>query len=689
MSLTFTTIRDAVRTQLARMCDENNKLFEVDLDKDKLWEVYLETIPAADNPIYRTRREYDCSCCRHFIKGIGNVVELKNRNITTVWDCETSDPKWNAVLKAMSDYVKSCPIRDVFITKDAYYGTERNYMLDEDGLSVTWDHFYYIVPSKFVWTKRNNYSIDTIDTQRSRYRDIRQVYKRSLDELKLEAVDTVLDLINQGSLYKGDEYKSMIQQFRTHKKCYDTLAEEDRDKYAWETAFTLPESVAKIRNTAIGTLLIDVSEDMDLEEAVKRYESVTAPTNYKRSKPIFTKKMLEDAQKTITELGYLDSLQRRYANVDDITVNNILFSNRDTAKRMAGAASLFDELEKEINPNPKKFDRVEEISIDKFIADVLPTVSEIEAYVESKHTPNFMSLIAPVHKDSKTMFKWNNNFSWAYAGNLTDSMKERVKSAGGKVDVDLRFSIQWNEEGVDNCDLDAHCKEPSGYEIYYASCRKPSYSPTKGQLDVDIISPGREIAVENITWANRKTMQDGSYKFFVHQFSGSVKKGFRAEIEFDGNIYSFDYPHGMRTGEKVEVAEVTLKNGQFLIKESLPSNCASKEVWGVHTNTFTPVTVVCYSPNYWDEQNGIGNKHYFFMLKDCVNPELPNAWYSEFLNSELYPAHRKVLEALSSKAHVLETNDQLSGIGFSSTLRNSLVLKVKSASIERILKVKF
>ena len=47
--------------------------------------------------------------------------------------------------------------------------------------------------------------------------------------------------------------------------------------------------------------------------------------------------MLEDAKKTITELGYLDSLQRRFANLDDITVNNILFSNRDAAKRIVGA----------------------------------------------------------------------------------------------------------------------------------------------------------------------------------------------------------------------------------------------------------------------------------------------------------------------------------------------------------------
>lgn len=684
MSLDFKIIRNAVITHFDEMCRNNQFLFTIDLDKDKLWELYLNSIPAEDNKIFRVRREFDCSCCRHFIKSFGNVVAIKDNNLVSVWDFETSDDRWNMVAKELSKYVKSFPVTNVFLSIGTTFGTDYNMDNKEIENPIKWEHFFVEVPKEYVFRSRYR---DTLDTKLGEYRDSRNVFKRSLEEFSLETIDTVLDLINQGSLYKGDEYKDRIVTFRKLRKEYDNAA--DKDLFTWEKSVSLDPAISRIRNTAIGTLLIDISEDLDLEEAVRKYEAVTAPSNYKRSKPVFTKRMLEDAQKTITELGYLNSLERRYANADDITVNNILFSNKDTAKRIQGGASgLFEELAKETSGSPKKFDRVEEIPIDKFINDVLPTVSEVKAYVEGKHMPNFMSLIAPVHPDSKTMFKWNNNFSWAYAGNVTDSIvKQNVKNAGGKVDGVLRFSIQWNDTGEwDRNDEDAHCIEPNGNHIYFRN----KVSLTHGNLDVDIIDPQKDVpAVENITWPDIRRMEEGVYKFFVHCYScRGGRSGFRAEIEFNGQIYAFDYSKPLRQDEKVQVAEVTLKNGQFTIKGLLPSNCSSREVWGIKTNEFTPVTVICYSPNYWDEQSGIGNKHYFFMLKNCVNPELPNAWYNEFLNSELYPNHRKVMEALGSKAHVVETDDQLSGIGFSSTIRNDLVVKIKGAT-ERVLKIKF
>lgn len=685
----FTEMRDRLMKYFGEMVKDVDHLFEVEVDKDELWNLYLDSFPKGTNEIYRERREHACSCCRQFIKTIGNAVVIRNNQITTIWDFRTDDSTYQPVLDALSSFIKSHAVSDIYVSKFKKIGILQNYEELENGKVQEWTHFYLELPDKFV--DRSSRSEGDI---KGSFRDTRNVFKRSIDEITMDAIDTILELINSNTLYKGEEWKGVLGEFKKYKKEYDKLTSDfEKDNYAWEQSVKAGITIGRIRNHSIGTLLVNVSEEMDLDTAVKKYEQIVAPANYKRPKAIYTKKMLEDAKKTITELGYLDSLQRRFANLDDITVNNILFSNRDAAKRIVGADDIFGEMEKDVAVNPRKFSKVDEISATDFIDKVIPTAKEVEVFVENKHDKNFVSMIAPCNKEAKTMFKWNNGLSWAYTGNITDSdMKQNVKAAGGNVDGVLRFSIQWNESGKDNSDLDAHCIEPTGNEIYFGNCRKPKISKLGGQLDIDITQPNTQMpgkaSVENITWLDKSRMKPGVYKFFVNQYAARGSKGFKAEVEFDGEIYSFEYNRPV--SGNVQVAEVTMdNNGNFTIKEKLSgsSTISSRNIWGVNTNQFVPVSVISYSPNYFDEQDGIGHRHLFFFLKDCVNTEEPNGYYNEFLKNEL-TEHKRVFEALGAKCHVEDAEDQLSGIGFSMTKRAELIVKVKGAT-ERIMKVKF
>lgn len=681
--VTFVEFRDKLIENFNTMSKSATHLFEIELDKDELWNLYLDSFPEGTNEIYRERREYDCSCCRHFIKSIGNVVFIINNKIHTIWEFDTESTTYQPVVDALDKYIKQFSVANVFYSSINFIGTIKNHEQLEDGTVKQWEHFYLELPEKFVY---NGYK--TINTVKGEMRAVKDVFKRSLEEITEDSVKTVLELIAQNSLYRGTEWNAALNKFLECKREYDAVPEGDRNNYLWVKSIEVGSVVGKIRNHSMGTLLVNISEGLELDTAVRKYESIVAPSNYKRPKPIFTKKMLEDAKNKISELGYMDSLERRFATLDDITINDILFANRNAKSRISGSLDVFEEMEKDIAVDPKKFSKVEEVGIKDFIDKVLPTAQSIELLFENKLSKNLVSLIAPKNKEAKSMFKWDNAFGWAYTGNITDSsMKENVKAAGGKVEGVLRCSIQWNDEGIHNrSDYDLHVKEPYGNHIYFGN--KSMIHESSGMLDVDIIHPQKDIpAVENIIYSDLNKMPKGTYRFFVHNYTKRIgDSGFRAEIEFNGEIYSFNYNKPLRNGENVVIAEVMFDGEKFTIKEKIPSSASSKEVWGLKTQQFVPVTAICYSPNYWSIGNGTGNQHVFFMLKDCVNTENPSAFFNEYLNNELNE-HRKVMEALGSKLAVVDADDQLSGVGFSLTKRSEVVVKV-NGSTSRVIKIK-
>jgi hypothetical protein len=165
--------------------------------------------------------------------------------------------------------------------------------------------------------------------------------------------------------------------------------------------------------------------------AVKSFETIVAPQNYKRTTAVVTPAMKNDALKTIEELGIENSLYRRFAVIEDISVNDVIYADRNAKKSMkdSGIKGILDSVVKEKLPKNSS-----KISIEDFINSVVPSADKIEINPENRHLNNLCSIIAPKFADAPNILKWDNNFSWAYKGGFTDSLKENVKSAGGNVE---------------------------------------------------------------------------------------------------------------------------------------------------------------------------------------------------------------------------------------------------------------
>ena len=665
--------------------DENGGVIDGPSTGDQLWAHYLASFPEGTNKMFRERTEYDCDNCRNFVRNLGAVIYMDKDGIKTVWDVEVEDPTYQHVADSMSALVKLLPISHPFVVEMPSYGCAKN---TSKITGETWHHFHGDVPKIFQWA--NNKS-DYVGQAKDDVNGLR----RSITEISDAAAEIVLDLIDQDSLYKGAEFRHSVELLIKLKQKYNKLkTDRDREIFLWLNC----SPKTRIHSKAIGTLLLDITGGEELEIAVKKFEAVVAGPNYKRSKALVTQKMIDEAQKTVEKLELETALPRRYAVREDISVNDVLFVDGSVKKQLLGGA--FDSI-KPTKKEVPKFDHAEDISIQDFIKKVLPKVDTVEAFVKNVHLPQMVSLLAPVHPDANPLFKWDNGFSWSYYGDMTDSdIRRAVQEKGGRVDGVLRFSHSWNYGKRNASLMDLHvfmpgCEHKNGKHDQYGHGQRVGWNNrtdriSGGVQDVDYVdrAPEGYVPVENITFPDLSRLKDGKYECKIHNWDlrAPTLGGFKAEIEFAGQIFEYEVDRPLENKEWVHVATVTLKKGVFSIEHHLPCNSVSKEQWGISTESWVPVDLITRSPNFWNDQK-IGHEHVFFMLKGCANEESSRGFYNEFLRDDLHQ-HRKVFEVVASQMRAPYSENQLSGLGFSVGQRHEMQVRVKG-SMSRILNIKF
>jgi len=703
---------EVIQTQFDKMC-ASGKLFRSSLTGQQVWDLYINGFEKKYNPIFRDPESsmHNCNLCKNFIRRYGNIVSIdENYNIITMFDVIV--PKeFITVAKSISDSLKITKISDVFfetfneLNSLPYESCNKNNDLFKLGIDKnvkrytkeeaekygvvkpeevkTFNHLHLKLPKQFV--DMGNKSIEAIMAD---FRDAKNVFQRAMQEIPLDTLNLVKDLINQGSLLDGQTHLYKIEQIIPLKKHYDYTEINKKNNWCWVNSYKL--QFAKFKNELIGVLCTELAEGKELNEACQAWNKRVDPANYMKAVAPITKKQIEEAKKFVEENGYEESFNRRFATIDDIKASEIFHVN--VGKGEIKPVSIFDGVKSTSTRHKRsEFEGIDEVSIEKFMKDILPECTSVEAYLSNKHEGNLVSLTTANIKESKPIFKWTNNYSWTFNGNLAgkSQIKEAVKTAGGRVDGILRFSMIWNDtDGQDNSDLDAWCEQPNretiGFSTGFRKDRGNAFSSLKGQLDLDNTCPSGKMAIENIYFVDAKYMKEGVYKFWVNQYSARNSQGFKAEIEFNGEIYSYEYNRPV--SGNIMVAEVTFKKSEFDIKHLLPENHSSKDLYGLQTEQFYKVNLVCLSPNHWAENN-VGNKHYFFMLDNCKCQTSIRSFHAENLIPEL-AQHRKVLEVLGNTTMIEPVTKQLSGLGFNATVRDELIVKLQG-SFKRIIKIKF
>ncbi len=88
----FPTFARLVAETFQSMCKKAPSVFVSRATGDDLYVRYLAAFPEGTNPLFQKATEHDCSCCKGFIRRVGNIVTVNDDgHVNTVWDKAAKD----------------------------------------------------------------------------------------------------------------------------------------------------------------------------------------------------------------------------------------------------------------------------------------------------------------------------------------------------------------------------------------------------------------------------------------------------------------------------------------------------------------------------------------------------------------------------------------------------------------------
>lgn len=356
-----------------------------------LFDRYLGNLPGE-------RGVHTCSTCRRFVETFGGLVTIgeDGRHASAIWDVDSAPDFYRLALKAMVSEITRARVTGPFLSTEPRYGMPK---------TGTWTHFAVTPPKASVF----KHALLTAGQMMAAKREDFRTMASALADFTPPMLTEALRLLEADALSRSERFVAPVRWLLDlHTARAGAKDSRIRDNLLWRAIAAAPEGYCHPRASMIGTLLEDIAADLAFDDVKRRFDAKMRPLQYQRPQAAPTAGAIATAEKTFAQMGLAESLERRFARVDEIDA----IWRPPFPVAVAPASGVFGHLApKGRAPAPASLAMpAVTMTWEKFARTVLPGALSILADVPSHG--GFIALTTAANADAPPIMKWGNPVAW-------------------------------------------------------------------------------------------------------------------------------------------------------------------------------------------------------------------------------------------------------------------------------------
>ena len=347
----------------------------------ELWPFYVESFRDPGE-----RQYHNCSACRDFMKRYGGLATIsENGRVAPVfWNRHDTPGGYRDMAFRLFLEVEQAGVSGVFIPPTVELGTAGG-----NG----WRHYSATVPASMVWTGKTKTAGQAMAEKREDFRNVR----RALIEFTPKLLAQALTLLDSGVLERPEKVIGPVRWLVELQEARQNAV--GRDNVIWRAVATAPSGFCHPRASMAGSLLEDLANGVDLADAQRKFKAKMHPLRYQRPQAAPTEGAIDRAEKIFEQMGIAQSLERRFARVDEC---ELLWSPSQDETPEAGG--IFAHLRK--GSEPSGVADGGPIAWTRFADQVLP--GAVDLRIEVPRRGGFFAFVTAVHEDAPPILQWDN-----------------------------------------------------------------------------------------------------------------------------------------------------------------------------------------------------------------------------------------------------------------------------------------